>query len=243
MKTLFLILVTLPTVSNAADLLVAAAADLAPLQTPLQTGFQRQTHQAVRIVLGASGNFARQIENGAPYDVFLSADERYVRELVQGGFLDATTVVTYALGRLGLWSADNSVRSLDDLLKPSVRHVAIANPSYAPYGVAARDLLENRGLWKKIEPKIVYGENVREALQYAESRNAEAVITAWSLLRERNAILLPGEWHKPIRQAGGVVKTSRQSEAAKKFLEFLTGPDSRKLLQNAGFVPVNERWR
>lgn len=225
----------------AADLLVAAAADLAPLQEPLQRGFERQAHERVRITLGSSGNLAHEIENGAPYDVYLSADEQYVSELVQRGMLDSATVRTYALGRLGLWSADKRVMRLDDLLKPSVLHLAIANPAYAPYGVAARELLENRGLWKKLEPKIVYGENVRQALQYAESRNADAVITAWSLLQDRKAVLLPGEWHRPIRQAGGVVKSSHQAEAARKFLDFLTGPEGRKLLQDAGLVPVTGR--
>jgi molybdate transport system substrate-binding protein len=217
---------------RAADLLVAAAADLAPLTSELERGFGAP----VKFSIGSSGSLARQIENGAPFDVFLSANDQFVTELAQQGKLDKTTVAIYALGRIAVWFPQGAGQSLDDLTKPSIKHVAIPNPQHAPYGVAARKALETRGLWKQIEPKIVYGENVRQSLQFAESGNADAVITSWTLLKGRGA-LLPAEWHDPIRQAGGVVTSSPQPETARRFLKFLTSPEGRKILEKDGLFP------
>jgi molybdate transport system substrate-binding protein len=224
----------------AADLLVASASDLAPLQQRLEDGYLRASGQRVRFTFASSGSLAQQIRNGAPYDVLLSADERYVQDLAATHQTDAASVAIYAYGRLGLWSRDGSVRSLDDLRKPEVKHLAIANPEHAPYGVAARKALETRGLWKIVEPKLVYGENVRQALQFAESGNADAVITSWTLLQGRG-VLLPAEWHDPIRQAGGIVTSSTQPEAARRFLQFLAGPAGRKILQDGGLFPPKPR--
>jgi molybdate transport system substrate-binding protein len=221
--------------AHAADLLVAAASDLAPLTENLSKAFERTSHTPVKFTLASSGSLAKQIENGAPFDVFLSADERLVKELAASGHLESNTTV-YAFGRLALWSKDGRVRSLADLKTSGVKHLAIANPEHAPYGAAAKTLLERQGLWPELQSKIVYGENVRQALQYAESSNADAVITSWTLLIGRG-ILLPAEMHDPIRQAGGVVKTSTQIPAARQFLQFLTSADGRKILEAGGLFP------
>ncbi|MGE5648367.1 MAG: molybdate ABC transporter substrate-binding protein [Acidobacteriota bacterium] len=217
------------------ELLVAGAADLAGVQEPLAQAFERATGVKVRFTLGASGMLARQIERGAPYDVFLSANEAFVTELAKAGRLAPETVRVYAYGRLGLWSRDGAVKSAADLKNARVLHVAIANPAHAPYGMAAREFLERHGLWKAVQPKVVYGENVRQALQYAESGNADAVITAWSLLYDRaGAVLLPASGHAPIRQAGGVV-TGRPNElVARRFLDFLSGAEGRRILEARG---------
>jgi molybdate transport system substrate-binding protein len=226
-------------VAHAADLIVAGASDLAPLTSALEQGFEKAAHTPasikVRFTLASSGSLAQQIENGAPFDVFLSADERLVKELVASGHLEPD-ILTYAVGRLGLWSKDGRVRSLEDLKKPGVIHLAIANPEHAPYGMAARKALETQGLWREIQPKIVYGENVRQAMQFAESGNADAVITSWTLLIGRG-VLLPAEWHDPIRQAGGVVKGSGQTAMARQFMKFLTSVEGRKILQSGGLFP------
>jgi molybdate transport system substrate-binding protein len=220
--------------AHAAELVIAAASDLAPFTAAFEKSF---TVAKIRFTIGSSGSLARQIENGAPFDVFLSASEQYVKDLAAKGLVDPATVVVYATGRLGLWSADGSIHSIDDLTKPGARHIAIPNPEFAPYGIAARKALETRGLWKQLEPKIVYGENVRQALQFAETRNADAVITSWTLLRDRG-VLLPAEWHDPIRQAGAVVKSSSQAATAKQFLNFLRGSDARRILESGGlFAP------
>jgi molybdate transport system substrate-binding protein len=217
----------------AADLLVAAASDLAPLISALQSTFTRQTGISVRFTLASSGSLARQIQNGAPFDVYLSASEQYVQELARNGLVEPSTESVYALGRLALWSQSGSIHSLEDLAKPGVQHLAIPNPEHAPYGVAAKQALERRGLWGKVAPKAVYAENVRQALQYAESGNADAVITSWTLLKGRGQ-LLPAEWSDPIRQTGAVVKQSGQQHSARRFLAFLSSPEGRKLLQEYG---------
>ena len=130
---------------------------------------------------------ARQIENGAPYDVYLSAR-------------------VYGLGRVAIWSKDGSIGKLSDL--GSVRRLSLPNPAHAPYGVAARQALEKEGIWKSLEARIVYAENVRQALQFTESGNVDAAITAWSLVFDRGGILIPAGLHAPIRQAAGVVAAS-----------------------------------
>jgi molybdate transport system substrate-binding protein len=214
-----------------ADLVVAAASDLAPFTSAIQKGFGN-----VRFTLGSSGSLAQQIENGAPFDVYLSANDMYVKQLAGSGQIEASTVVIYAYGKIALWSKTAPVRSLEDLKKPEVKHVAIANPEHAPYGVAAKAALVKSGLWGAIQSKIVYGENVRQAMQFAESGNADAVITSWTLLMGRG-ILIPANLYPPIRQAGGVVKSSANQTAARAFLKFLTGPAGRKILEGGGLFP------
>ncbi len=218
----------------APPLLVAAAADLIPLEQPLCQRYEELTGQKVRFVPGASGMLARQIEQGAPFDLFLSADQNFVNELVTKGSLEPGSVRVYAVGQLALWSKSGSIRNVADLMRPSVLHVSIANPEHAPYGLAARQALENRGLWASLQAKIVYGENVRQTLQYAESGNADAAIVAWSLVWDRGGVLLPESWHAPIRQACGVVSTSSRKSEALRFLEFLTGPQGRAILEKHG---------
>lgn len=218
-------------------LLVAAAADLARTQLSLSESFAKTTGLSVRFALGSSGMLARQVENGAPYDVYLSANEEFVRNLTNTRTIAPDSVVIYAYGRLGLWSRTGRFRKLEDLLDPGVRHVAIANPLHAPYGMAAREALRRRGLWEKLEKKLVYGENVQQAFQFAESGNADAVITAWSLIYDRGGVALPADWHDPIRQVGGAVAGRPNTAAARRFLRFLAGPEGRKVLEKAGFAP------
>ena len=184
---------------------------------------------SLRFTFGPSGGLAHQIANGAPYDVFLSADEARVKDL--------DSVVVYAEGRIALWSKTGAIQKLDDLHR--VRHIAIANPSHAPYGVAAKQALEKSGLWNRLQSKIVYGESVRNALEYAQSGNAEVAITAWSLVVHRGGVLLPATLHSPIRQAGGVVRSSKNKEAARAFLRFLLTPETQRLLQSNGFSGSN----
>jgi molybdate transport system substrate-binding protein len=210
---------------RAGDLLIAAASDLAPIVPKLEKAYKEK----IRFTLASSGSLKQQIENGAPFDVLLSASEKYVLDL--GDLVTDRTV--YATGRIALWSPNGSVTSLADLRKSSVVHLAIPNPQHAPYGVAAKEALESQRVWKDVEPKIVYGENVRQALQFAESGNVDAVITSWTLLIGKGT-LLPAEWHSPIRQTGAVVKATSQPDAARRFLKFLTGAEARKILKDGG---------
>ncbi len=214
-----------------AEILIAAAADLAPLQAPLRKAFPNET---LTFTLGSSGNLSKQIANGAPYDLFLSANLEYAQDLVKAGKAEVATV--YAYGQLGIYSTNTSIRTLQDL--KDLRHIAIANPAHAPYGVAAKQALESAGLWIALESKIVYGENVRQAFQYAESGNADAFLGSWTLIKDKGGILLPKENHRPITQAAVVMKASPNARQAKAILDFLRSPAGQKLLENAGLLPA-----
>jgi molybdate transport system substrate-binding protein len=221
---------------SAQTLLIAAASDLAPLEQPLQHGFQQQTGIRLRFSFGSSGMLAKQIANGAPFDVFLSANEQFVDEVERLGFVWQRGRKVYALGRLGLWSRSGLARSLEDLVAPGVRHLAIPNPKHAPYGVAARELLQATGLWEGLEAKLVYGENVRQAFEFASTGNADAVLTSWTLVHDKGGKLLPAS-HTPLRQSAAVLTASRRRPDATKFLEFLVSPAGQAILQAGGLSP------
>lgn len=228
-----------------AELRIAAAADLAQVEPVLGAAFTKSSGITIVWVTGASGLLAKQAENGAPFDVFLSASETYVNEVVahDGAGLKDTAVV-YATGHVGLWrpagshAAAGSIRTLQDLLKPDVQHISIANPAHAPYGMAAKEALESQGIWAKIEAKLVYGENVRQALQFGESGNVDVVLTAWGLLRSKpEAVeIAPAGVYHPLRQAGVVLKGSHEEKSAREFLKFLLGPVAQGILRGDGFA-------
>jgi len=218
------------------ELLIAAASDLIAIQRPLEDAWLQQSDLKLRFTYAASGMLAKQIASGAPYDVFLSADEARVRDLVASGSILKESVVRYAFGRLAIWSQRGRAGSLSDLLAPAIVHIAMANPAHAPYGAAAKQALEKSGLWTQLSAKIVYGESVRQAMEYVDSGNAEAAIVAWPLVSERGGILLPSRLHDPIRQTGGIVKTTQNYVAAHRFLEFLLSPEGRRLFESHGYV-------
>ncbi|HEY3744428.1 MAG TPA: molybdate ABC transporter substrate-binding protein [Bryobacteraceae bacterium] len=228
-----------------AELRIAAAADLAQVEPALGAAFTQNSGIKIVWVTGASGLLAKQAENGAPFDVFLSASENYVNEVIShDGAGVKETAVVYATGHVGLWrppgshAPAGSIHSLQDLLKPEVQHISIANPAHAPYGMAAKEALESQGLWPKIEAKLVYGENVRQALQFGESGNVDAVLTAWALVRAQpEAVeLAPEGVYHPLRQAGAVLKNSQDQKAAREFMKFLLGPVAQGILRNDGFA-------
>jgi len=217
------------------EILIGAAADLQPLENSLQTEFLKSTGSKAVFTFAASGSLAQQIRNGAPYDLFLSANSTFVRYLSDSGYLLQDTVQVYGYGRIALWSKGGKIRSLADLTSPSLRHIAIANPTHAPYGAAAQAALRNQGLWEKLERKVVFGENVEQTYQFAESGNADAAIVGWSLVFNKGGILLPAAWHPRIAQTGAVVKASRHQEQARRFLAFLTGRQGKAVLKQFGF--------
>lgn len=186
-------------------------------------------------MFGSSGMLARQIENGAPFDVYLSANEKFVRDLAAQGRIDPATVTPYATGRVAIWSKQERYRSLAGLRKAS--RIAIPNPAHAPYGVAAWQALEKQGLWSELEARVVYGENVRQAYQYAASGNADVVLTSWTLVFDRGGVLIPANLHEPVRQCAGVIATTRNRTVAGRFLEFLVSKEGRALLARHGLFP------
>lgn len=217
--------------------LIAAASDLAPLEQPLSEALSKELGSPARFVFGSSGQLAAQIRNGAPYDLYLAASIGYARDLESAGHIKNGSVVAYATGRAGLWSRGGKVKSLDDLSQSSVIHIAIPNPAHAPYGVAARQLLEALGLWTKLQPKLVFAENARQALQFAERGNADAVITSWSLVFDRpEAVRLPDRYPLLV-QGGGIVARSTRGYEATKALNYLRSPAGRALLMRFGLFP------
>jgi len=205
--------------------LVAAASDLSPILS---------SYPDARFTFGSSGQLARQIENGAPYELFLSANRAYAERLVAAGKAKREDLYPYATGRLAMWSKSGRYKRLEDLLDPAVRQIAIANPAHAPYGQAARQALEKAGLWSRLAPKLVYAESVRQTMQFAESGNVDVTLTAWTLVHARAGILVPAEMHAPLTQYGVPVASS---PSGRRLLAWLVGPEGQKLLRAGGLFP------
>lgn len=237
-----------PGVQSAATippLTVAAAADLQNAFTELAARFEDRTGQPVTLVFGSTGQLAQQIENGAPFDLFAAANIAFVDQLRDKGLVFDDSVALYAEGRLVLAinrQAGVEADALDDLLDPAIQRIAIANPEHAPYGTAAREAIINAGLEDALEPKLVYGENVRQALQFIQTGDAQAGIVALSIADapEITWTLIDAELHNPLRQALAVVKSSTRPEAARAFAAFINGEEGRPIMQRYGFVLPGE---
>jgi molybdate transport system substrate-binding protein len=231
--------------TNGREIIVAAASDLTPAFKELGLLFEQQTGVKVTFMFGSTGNLAKQIENGAPVDLFAAANISFIEQLEQKGFIVADTKALYARGRITLWTrADSSleITKLEDLARPEIIRVAIANPEHAPYGIAAREALERAGVWSAVEPKLVLGENIRQAFQYAETGNVEAAIVALSLSVNSNGrwALVPEELHSPLDQMLAVIKTSGNSERAREFAAFINSAEGRAVMRKYGFTLPGE---
>jgi molybdate transport system substrate-binding protein len=232
------------------DLRVAAASDLNTAIDRLASAFEKQAGIHVTVSLGSSGNFFAQIQNGAPFDVFLSGDKGYPEKLEQAGKTEGT-LVPYARGRLVLWMPRSSSLqltakgqvledNLDALSGPSVHKIAIANPEHAPYGRAAVAALTHFGVYDQLKPKLVLGENISQTAQFVQSGNADVAFLSLSLaasgaMREGHWVLMPDASYPPIEQAGIVVKSSHNKLQARRFLEFLVSPEGQTILRDFGF--------
>ncbi|MBV8709890.1 MAG: molybdate ABC transporter substrate-binding protein [Acidobacteriaceae bacterium] len=219
-------------------LTVAAASDLSALGPELQEGFCKEQKQcSIRLVNASSSVLSQQIENGAPFDVFMSANAEYADRLGHSGKLLPSSVRVYAIGRVGVLWRDGKKHPLRELATAPIKFVALPNPKLAPYGVAAQQALEYAGLWTMVQPKVVYGENVRQTLQLLESGNADAVLTADSLLQGKDAEVIPADWHQPILQKAGLVTASPNRELARRFLDFLVSAEGQAVFALYGFSP------
>jgi molybdate transport system substrate-binding protein len=222
------------------ELTVAAAADLTPAFEEIGREFESTRKTKVTFVFGSTGLLTRQIENGAPFDLFAAANASYIDQLEQKGLIVPGTKSVYARGRITIWTTANSPLKIDtiqDLARNEVTRIAIANPDHAPYGQAAREALERAGIWETVKPKLVYGDNIRQTLQYAETGNVEVAIVALSLSVQSKGhwVLIPEELHKPIDQGMGVIKLTRNEAAARAFSDFVNSDKGREILQKYGF--------
>lgn len=212
---------------EAQTITVAAAADLTAAEPALSAAFEKTNpNLKVRFVTGASTALAQQIKNGAPYDVFLSANVELVDQLG----LEAAR--NYATGHVAALWRDGKPHDLKDLLQPDVKFVALANPQLAPYGLAARKALEKAGLWEKVQGKVVYAENVRQALQLFDSGNADVALTAASLLIDRHSQWVEGG---TVAQRGGIVRGRPETKAAVRFMDWLVSKEGQAVLAKFGF--------
>jgi molybdate transport system substrate-binding protein len=232
--------------STSKELTVAAAADLSSALKDIADGFQKKTGVMVKLSFGASGALAQQIENGAPFDVFFSADMDFPRRLVSGGHADGASLYEYAVGKVVLWvPADSPLdvehKGMSVLLDHSVKKIAIANPEHAPYGRAAVAALKHEGLYDRISDRLVLGENVSQAAQFVESGNAQAGFVA---LAHALAPAMQGKgrfWEVPAADypalvQGVVVLTHSQHEkAAAELLEYIKTKETAELLRKYGF--------
>lgn len=231
--------------SKPEPLVVSAASNLILAFEELGARYQQETGIPVTFNFAASGQLAQQIDQGAPVDLFVAANIAYVEDLAAKGRVLPDSVKIYARGRLTLWTRSDStltVNTVEDLLKPEVQRVAIANPEHAPYGMAARQALQTAGAWREVQPKLVLGENVRQALQFAETGDVDVAIVplALSIASDGSWTLVPENLHTPIDQALGVVADSQRQAQARDFAAFVLGPQGQTILHKYGFVPLEE---
>ncbi len=230
---------------SAPTITVSAASDLTFAFQELGKRFEEETGTKVVFNFGSTGQLAQQVENGAPVDLFAAADQSYVDDLIRKGKLIAETKALYARGFLTLWrrqESDLRLERLEDLTQPGVKRIAIANPDHAPYGIAAREAMQATGVWDAVRPKLVYGENIRQALQFAETGNVDVAIVALSLsIQSKGAwVRVPESLHRPLDQALAVIKGSKREREARAFASFVTSAERREIMRRYGFVPPGE---
>jgi len=226
-------------------LTVFAASDLTFALKEIAAAFEQSMKVRVTLVFGSTGNLAKQIEHGAPADVFFSANQTFLDHLAARDAIIAQTRVLYGQGRIVLVTAKASGLRLNDLrglLGDGVRRVAIANPAHAPYGRAAEEALRTAGLWEALQPKLVYGENIRQTLQYVETGAATAGIVALSVAGVPSVHVTPIDpaLHTPLNQTAAVIRRSPRPEIGLAFLQFVNGPAGRVVMKRYGFLLPGE---
>jgi molybdate transport system substrate-binding protein len=228
------------------ELTVFAASDLGPALQTIVPAFEKTTAAKVTVVLGSTGNLAQQIRNGAPADVFLAASDSFIDGLVADKAVLPDSRVRYARGRIVIATpkAAAPVGSLKDLADPRIRRIAIANPAHAPYGLAAQQALQTAGVWNAVHSKLVFGENVQQAVQFVRSGAVDAGIVARALVDgpDFHWTLVDAELHAPIEQTAAVTTRSTQPALARVFLEFVNGSSGRTVLRQLGFLLPGEHF-
>lgn len=237
----------------ATDIVVAAASDLGNAAKEIVSDFEKRTGHTVKLTLGSSGNFYTQILNGAPFDVFLSADVAYIRNLEKAGLTESGSSFVYGIGRIVLWvprssTLDIQTQGMKVLLQEKARRVAIANPDHAPYGRAAVSAMEQAGVYSSIKSKIVLGENISQTAQFVQSGAADIGIVAMSLAltdtmkSQGRYFEIPLDSYPRMDQGAVLLKQAERvghAEAAREFLESLRSARGREILQRYGFAIPN----
>jgi len=243
-----LLLLLFAPLANAQALRLAAAADLQPVLPPILAEFEEQTHIHVDASYKSSATLATQIQNGAPFDLFMAADLSFPQRVISEGLADADKPVAYARGTLVLWVRNDSPfrpLSVNTLRDPALKTLAIANAQHAPYGRAAEASLKNLGLYDQLKSKLVVAENIAQTAQYVDSGNAQAgLISLTSVLSERlkangHYIAMPHDSYPPILQGAVILKNSAHRTQAHEFLDYLLSPPVQKELAARGLEPAS----
>jgi molybdate transport system substrate-binding protein len=226
--------------SEAKEINAAAAANLSEAFNELGKQFTAQTGIRVVYSFGATSDLAKQIENDAPFDLFAAADTEHIERLNRQGLIVPGTAALYARGRLVVWTPDGSsarLNRIEDLRRAEFERISIARPDAAPYGRASVEALRALDLWKDIEPKVIYGQNVSQAKQYVATGNADAALLPRSLVREGegHAVEVDEHLHQPINQSLAVIRASGKQEAARLFSRYILSPEGQSLLQRYGY--------
>ena len=230
----------------AAEVTIAAASDLSFAFKEIVAEFEQTTGNHVKLTLGSSGNFYAQIQNGAPFDLYFSADIGYPRKLEEAGLVLPGSLYPYAVGRIVLWAGHGShldlSKGLEVLRDPTIKKIAIANPKHAPYGRAAVAAMEHFKVYDQIKDRLILGENISQAAQFIESGACDAGIIALSLALAP-AMKAAGQYweipataHSPLEQGAVILKHSKHPEAARQFLEFMKGSQGQEIMKRYGFT-------
>jgi len=241
-----MLLITGVNVAVAEEITIAAASDLNFAFREIATEYENSTGNHVRLTLGSSGNFFAQIQNGAPFDLYFSADISYPKKLEEAGLVVPGSLYPYAVGRIVLWVGKDLPldlsKGLEILREPTIKKIAIANPKHAPYGRAAVAAMEYFKVYDQVKDKLILGENISQAAQFIESGACDIGIIALSLavapaMKSKGTYWeVPAEAHPPLEQGAVLVKQSKHQEAARQFLDFVKGPNGQETMKRYGFV-------
>ena len=233
--------------ASPSPLKVAAAADLALAFKEVGAAYEKKTGEKVIFSFGSTGLLEKQIVEGAPFDLFAAANVSFAEDAIKAGACSADSKTLYARGRIVVWWRKDATvappKSIADLADKRFVKVAIANPAHAPYGQAAEQAMQKAGIWAAMRPKLVFGENVQQTLQFAQSANAEAAIVALSLavINDGNFLLVDDALHAPIDQALVICgKDAERARRARAFTAFVNSPEGRAIMKKYGFLLPGE---
>jgi molybdate transport system substrate-binding protein len=228
------------------EIAIAAASDLNFAIKEIVVEFEKATGTHVKLSLGSSGNFYAQIQNGAPFDLYFSADIGYPKKLEEAGLVVPGSVYQYAVGRIVLWTNHEAHRDvskgMEILRDPAIKKIAIANPKHAPYGRAAVAAMEHFKVYEQAKDRVVFGENISQAAQFVESGACDIGIIALSLalaptMKSHGTYWeIPASAHPPLEQGAAIIKSSKHQDAAKQFLEFMQGEKGQEIMVRYGFT-------
>ena len=243
---LCLFVITGANLAVAEEITIAAASDLNFAFREIVADYEKTTGNHVRLSLGSSGNFFAQLQNGAPFDLYFSADIAYPRKLEEAGLTVPGSLYQYAVGRIVIWTSREShidvTKGVEALREPTIKKVAIANPKHAPYGRAAVAAMEYFKVYDQVKDKLILGENISQAAQFIESGACDIGIIAFSLavapaMKSKGTYWeVPAEAYPALEQAAVILKSSKQQESAQSFLAFLKGAQGQEVMKRYGFV-------